>query len=57
MQGKAIYRNGQYTVMPLTIQLVVRDREGREMYRTNDIEDAIDATDDMASLDERQIAA
>ncbi len=51
MKNKPIYRNGQYTVIPLAIKLVVRDKDGRVMYQTDSVEDAIEAVDHMSLLD------
>ena len=57
MVNKPIYKNGQYTVKPLEIKLVVVNAVGKVMYQTGDIEQAIDAADDMASLDTLERAA
>lgn len=51
MQGQVIYVNGRYRLIPVVIAYVVRDAEGKELYRSKRIDDAIDACDHMAELD------
>jgi ABC-type transporter lipoprotein component MlaA len=46
-----VYRTGQYRVLPLITGFVVRDGFGRVLYRTGDVEVAVQTADEMAQAD------
>lgn len=51
MQGHTMYVNGEYRVIPIVIAYAVRDAEGRTVYRSKSVDEAVDACDHMAELD------